>query len=634
MTAAASWPFAVILALAVLAYANALNNPFVFDDRATILENPTLKTLVGSLAGGPRQGPTAGRPLVNLTFALNYGWSGASPWGYHATNVLLLGLCGCVLFALIRRALMLPRLSHVAAGRETAIAAAVAAIWTVHPIQSELVDYVTQRTESMMALAWLITLYAGVRGMTTDRALPWYALSALASAAGMACKESMVTAPIVVLLFDATFVSGGPMKALRARPAYYGALAATWLVLIGLNLSGPRSNSAGFTSGPSAWTYLLNQAPMILRYLRVALAPVGLVLDYGEPRALSLANVWPSFLVVAGLVLASLAAWARWPAVAFLGTTFFVLLAPTSSFVPIATEVGAERRMFLPLAALIILGVFAVRWVLHHLPAGRRSLVAPALAVLAVVVLGAATLQRNTEYATSLGIWQTVIDRWPTGRAYYNVGIELNELGRRSEAIAAYERALADWPDAHYALGFERQADGRLDEAIAHYREYIRLEPEDANVLRAYHQLGRALLSQGKLDEALTAFREVLARHSGDLDATGGVAATLLEQEKFAEAADAYRAYLQLAPGNQNARFNLGLALFKASNYADAATAFSEVIAIDPSNVGAIVNLGRALGSMGRVPEAIRTLQRAAELEPDPQTREELRAMVKQLEGR
>ena len=166
LTAAASWPFAVILLLAVLAYANALNNPFVFDDLNAIEENRTIRSLAASLYGGPRQGPTAGRPLVNLSFALNYGWSGSTPWGYHATNLLLLGLCGCLLFALVRRTLMLPRLSSIAAGRETAIAATVATIWTVHPMQSELVNYVTQRTESMMALAWLATLYAGMRGMT------------------------------------------------------------------------------------------------------------------------------------------------------------------------------------------------------------------------------------------------------------------------------------------------------------------------------------------------------------------------------------------------------------------------------------------------------------------------------------
>ena len=404
-------------------------------------------------------------------------------------------------------------------------------------------------------------------------------------------------------------------------------------MLIALNLTGPRSNSAGFSSGLSAWTYLLNQAPMIVRYLRLAFVPVGLVLDYGQPRALVLAEVWPSAMAVVALVLASLAAWTRWPAVAFLGTTFFILLAPTSSFVPIATEVGAERRMFLPLAALLLLFVFAVRWLLDRLPAARRAPVAPALAVLAVVTLGAATLQRNTEYASPLGLWQTVIDRWPTGRAYYNLGLELNDLGRRSEAIAAYERALDGEPDAHYALGFERQADGRYDEAVAHYREYIRLEPDDANVLRAYHQLGRTLMSQGKYDEALVAFHEVLVRRPGDLDATGGTAATLLEQGKFAEAVATYREYLKMAPGNAAARFNLGLALLRANNYADAATTFTEVLTVEPSNVAAHVNLARALGQLGRIPEAIRELQRAAELEPDPMSREELRGMAKDLEG-
>lgn len=625
------WPFPSIVLLSVLVYANALNNPFIFDDLHSVTDNPTLKSLATAIRGGPIQDPTAGRPLVNLSLAINYGWSGTDPWVYHATNLVILALCGCVLFALLRRVLELPRLGALAAGRETPIAAAVALIWTAHPLLSETVNYVTQRTESMMALAYLATLYAGVRGMTTPRPVLWYGASALACAAGMACKESMVTAPAVVLLVDAVFVSGGLVNALRSRPAYYAALGTTWLVLAGLNFNGPRFRSAGFQSGVSPSTYLLNQGPMIARYLRLAVAPVGLVLDYGKPVAIPLSRAWPSIAFVTALVIVSLAAWRRWPAVAFLGTTFFVLLGPTSSFVPIATEVGAERRMFLPLVLLVTFVVVAAVRLLEHLPAPSRRPVAFAVTSLAVVLLGAATVQRNREYATRLLIWQTVVDRWPTGRAYYNLGIELKEAGHRAEALAAYVRAMGDNADAHYAFGFERQMDGRYEEAAAHYREYIRLEPDDANVLRAYHQLGRTLVSLGRYDQALEAFREVLVRRPGDLDATGGIASALLELGRVSEAVATYRAYLEKAPGNTAARFNLGLALLRTENYADAATTFTTLLAAEPANVAAHVNLARALAQLRRVPEAIRELERAAELESDPVAREELRQIARDL---
>src|SRR5262249_45030338 len=141
----------------------------------------------------------------------------------------------------------------------------VAAIWLVHPIQSEVVDYVTQRTESMMGLCYLATLYAAIQG--------WTAAAILACAIGMGTKEPMATAPLMVLAYDVAFGAGSIRRALRARPVLYGGLAATWIVLIALNASGPRSQTAGFSTSITPWVYLLNQAPMIGTYLKLALWP-------------------------------------------------------------------------------------------------------------------------------------------------------------------------------------------------------------------------------------------------------------------------------------------------------------------------------------------------------------------------
>lgn len=626
-------PLGIIALAALAAYANAFGNPFVFDDQSTVVENPTIRSITDSLAGGPAQSATAGRPLVNLSFALNYAWAGTSPWVYQAWNLAVLVLCAGLLFGLVRRTLQLPDLPAALRERARGIATAVAVLWAVHPLHSETINYVTQRSESMMALAYLATLYAALRAFTGARPGRWRAASVAACAAGMACKESMATAPLVVLLYDATFISGGLGAALRRRPAYYSALAATWLLLGALIVGGPRSRSAGFSSGVSPWTYLLNQAPMIVRYLRVALVPVGLVLDYGEPKALTLAAVWPSALVVLALLLAALAAWMRWPRVAFLGTTFFVLLAPTSSFVPIATEVGAERRMFLPLAALLVLACVGAVRLLARAPAARQPRVGIAVASAAAALFVALSAYRNTEYANPISIWQTVIDRWQNGRAHYNRGIALRAAGRRAEAIAAFERALDDTPDAHYALGFERQADERYDEAAGHYREYIRLKPMDANVIRAYHQLGRAMLAQGKHEDALAAFRDLLARNPGNTDGLAGAADTLVNMKRWPEAIAAYEEYLARVPGDWKARFNLGLALAETNRHQEAAAAFNAVIASDPTNVAAYFNLGNALGSMGRFGDAVRAFQRAAELEPDPVAKENILALVRELIG-
>jgi hypothetical protein len=174
----------------------------------------------------------------------------------------------------------------------------------------------------------------------------------------MACKETMVVAPIVVLLYDRTFAFGSFREALRRRGRYYAALCATWLLLVVLLWSSPRGDSAGFTAASvSPWTYLLDQSVMIVRYLRLTFWPRGLVLDYGEPAYVTFSEVAPYALAVAALLAGTVVALARNRPVGFLGAWFFLTLAPTSSIMPISTEVGAERRMYLPLMAIVTLAL-------------------------------------------------------------------------------------------------------------------------------------------------------------------------------------------------------------------------------------------------------------------------------------
>jgi tetratricopeptide (TPR) repeat protein len=619
------WPLALIGMAGVAAYANALGHPFIFDDSLSIIDNPSIRTVGTSLLGGPSQLPTAGRPLVNVSFALNYAVGGLDPWGYHAVNLLLHIACGMLLFALLRRLLE----GAVATG----LAAYVATIWMVHPLNSEVVNYATQRTEAMMALAFLTTLYAGVRGLGAHRPHGWDVLSVTACAGGMACKESMITAPVMMLLLDATLMSGTIVTALRRRPRYYAALFASWTVLAALMVEGPRWHSAGFSSGVSPWVYLLNQPPLITRYLGLSFWPGSLVLDYGEPAATTFSAVAPSFIFVTLLVIATLVAWLRIPTLAVAGTWFWITLAPTSSIVPIATEAGAERRMYLPLIAIIVIAVFAARALVRLIGSDRvRRLVLRSAATVAVCALAATTVHRNSEYRTPLHIWQTVVDRYPTGRAHYNLGLELKAAGRRRDALAQYRVGLATSADAHYAMGFELDEDGHHEEAIAEYQTYIAMKPSDVNVPRAYHQIGRALMALGRRDAAIAAFGEVLARKPRDVDAVAGIADTQMAAERWADAARSYAQYIALNPTSDAPRLNLGLSLLRLERFDDAVQVFRDLVALNPRMVAARVNLGTALASLRRYDEAVRVLTQAQQIESDPDGRRAITAMIEELQ--
>jgi len=622
-----------------LAYANSLSGPFIFDDDATIVQNRSIQNLQSTAVFFPeREMPTAGRPIVNLSFAVNYAIGGTSVGGYHVANLALHLLCGVVLFALVHRTCRGAGLSgppsaaalkgppHDSQGvtqtvagrafqarRTLDLALAVALVWVLHPLNTEVVDYITQRTESMMALFYLLTLYASA----TNR--PFLAVAACAL--GMASKESMVTAPVMVVLYDRVFRFESLKNAVRARWPLYAGLAATWILLAAVNWSGSRIHSAGFSTGVSVWTYLLNQSVMIVRYLRLAVWPRSLVLAYGTPQPMTLAEAPPyGLIVVALLALTVVALWRR-PMLGFLGAWFFITLAPTTSVVPIATEVGAERRVYLALIAVVVLAVVAFASLL------RRQAAAAVLA-LVCLALASGTIARNREYESSLTMAQTVLERWPTPFAHAMVGTELAKLGRHDEAIAQLRLGADRYPKAGYHLGGELFNQGKHDEAYARLARFVEQEPYALEAVRARLMMGRALLLKHDYAAAIDQFRLVLSMTSPDDDshivAFGLMGDALFGQDQFDEAARYYRGYLAAKPGDVSARGNLAKTLFNKGDIDGAAAEARAILDVRDDAVARDL-LGRALASQGKLDAARKEFERALALDPNfAQAREDL----------
>jgi hypothetical protein len=275
----------------------------------------------------PRDTSVAGRPLVNLSFAMNYAMGGLDVTSYHATNLALHLLVALVLFAIVRRSLRERVVPESLRQHGDGLAFAAALLWVLHPLNTEVVDYLVQRSESAMALCYLATLYCAIRAQARPQRWGWRVAAVVACAAGMASKESMVTAPVMVLLYDRFFFYGSLRDALRARGMLYAGLALTWVVLAAMLLGHPRS-AVGFASGVTWSTYFLNQLPMITRYLWLSIWPRSLVIDYGPTPAVALRDVvLPGVLIVALGVLTLVALRPR-PLLGFLGVWFFVTLAP------------------------------------------------------------------------------------------------------------------------------------------------------------------------------------------------------------------------------------------------------------------------------------------------------------------
>ena len=501
---------AALLAVAALIYSPALPGPFVFDDLTAIVRNESVQRLwpLSTVLAQPADLTTSGRPVAALSFALDYALAGSDPRVFRVTNVALHALCALLLAAVVRRTLRGPRLAERFAASADGLALAAALLFLVHPLASEVASYVSARTESLVAVFYLATLYLAIRARTAPRPWGFVAGAIGCSALGMATKEVMVSAPLVVALHDVVFLGPASRDAARARAVLWTGLAATWGVLGMLVFAQPRAESAGFALWVTPWVYLLNQCRVLSEYLRLVFWPSPLRLDYGLPEPLALGDVWlGAVLLVALLAFALYALW-RWPAAGFVGIACFALLAPSSSVVPVASEVGAERRMYLPLAALVA-GTVCTVWL--GLARSGRARLAPWLAGLVAVVFAALSAQRASSYADEVVLWRSDVLAAPTNaRARYNLSGALRRAGREKEAqaeraaavqgeIAFYRRILPLQPDRVQALGDLATlyvVAGDLPRADQVYGELLELAPDDATALERRARVRKRMSAQ------------------------------------------------------------------------------------------------------------------------------------------
>ncbi|MBI5769748.1 MAG: tetratricopeptide repeat protein [Verrucomicrobia bacterium] len=569
----------LLVAAAACAYLNGLTVPWLFDDERAITGNPTIRHLFSPAALHPPADGSgvAGRPLVNLTLAVNHAIGGDAVRGYHVFNLAL--HCGTALlvFGLARLTLGQPTVAAWLRPAARPLALAIAALWALHPLQTESVTCVIQRTELLVGFFYAATLYSLARAALAPGVPRWPVVCVTSCLLGMAGKEVMVTAPVIAWLFDRTFFAGTFAAAWRSRGRLHLALGATWLLLALLVAAhgGTRGPAAGFGLGVSSWSYALTQCDALLLYVRLALWPHPLVLDYGTDLVTDAAAVAPAIVLCVAAGLATVVAVWRWPAAGFLGACFFVILAPSSSVVPLVTQTVAEHRMYLPLAAVVALaatGAFRL--------CGSR-LWAPL--VLAAGLFAGLTALRNRTYQDEHAIWADTVARRPgNARAHMGLGLALFRAGHHEQSLARLAQAVTLRPayaEAHNNLGLALARTGRTAEAIAAYEAALRALPGYPD---AAYNLAVALLQLGRAPEAIARLRDVV----------------------------------QARPDFAAARNNLGIALASTNRLPEAVAEFEALLTLDPANAEAHNNLGTCWRNLGRPAAARRHYQEAVRLRP------------------
>lgn len=550
------WIYAFVLAGAVFiafqVYQPALNGPFVFDDTHLPYGTPdypnNLRAWISSV-----------RPLLMATYWLNVQIS-TEPAAFHIVNVLLHLLNSLLVFFIVRKLLSLsepqsPGSRPSARGPLTTLLAGfAAAVFLLHPVQTESVSYIAGRSEILSVLfllaAFAVFLYRRSAGVSWSSAIVILALFG----AAVASKEHTVALVALLLLTDYYWNPGFSFAGIRRNwrlylPIAVGSLAG--VAFVARVLAG--SPSAGFGIKDFTWyQYFFTQCRAFFAYLRLFLFPAGLDLDYDFPISRNLLDHGAAFSLIAILMLVAAAIYfrRRFPLLSYGFLVYVLLLAPTSSFVPIK-DPFAERRLYLPMIGLLLVAVAVLqrtRWDWRKLAAGLAG---------GVAVLAFVTWQHNQVWASDIALWEDTVSKSPgKARAHFQLAHTYYSNGRCQDALAQYAETARLQPpsyDLFVDWGLAYDCTNQLDEAVAKLRQAAALQA----TAHVYSQMGMVYAKRARWPEALDAL--ALAEK---LDSTfpaifyyrGGIRA---KTNDFAAAEAEYKHALALDPSMEPARQGL-----------------------------------------------------------------------------
>ena len=488
-------PLASLAVVAIALYLPSLEGGFVYDDPNAVSQSTLIKHLTPLI----RFLTLSTRPLTDYSFALNYAVGGLEPWPYHLTNILLHAANVLLLYGIAWATLTMPPLVRRYGAARGAIAWAAAALFAVHPLASEAVGYISSRSEVLVAF-WILLAFGSyiVAAETRRRRLRGIAAATLflAAAAGLGSKEIAAAIPFALALYDWLFLAGRNWQRTQPRRWLLGLsllplLAGGAFLLIRAYVHPSPMGDYASTAGLgfdrfTRWEYAMSQFGVIVHYLRLVVLPFGQTFDYDWPLArtpFALGVVLPAALLIALVVLAVRAA-ATEPLATFAAGWTLLILAPTSSLLPIA-DLAVERRMYLPLAALMLLAA-AWLWDLgQRLPAAWRTRPAQGYALLAAIPLiafGALTYERAALWGDPIALHEDGVAKAPGNpRVRLNLGVTYLNLGQQEKAYQTLLEAKTLYDRQESLQAFPRIGafiQYNLGAVLYTRKEYDRAEPE------------------------------------------------------------------------------------------------------------------------------------------------------------
>lgn len=502
----------LVLAIPVALYAATFGEgAFVLDDKPNISENAAV---TGFDSADPAawkaaafDSPARLRVLSNLSFAIQWELVGHDPRSFRLVNAALHGLAALVLLWVLVELLAL----HLPGKKEherRLLAAAGALLWALHPVQTQAVDYIVQRMSVMAGLFVFLSAALYFRARRKGGAV-LYGASLPAFLAALFSKESAATLPVVLMLYEWLLA---PEESPRARRLRWTALALACLPPLAVALAYAAISGQHFSAGAlpnrefTLVERMLSAARMYWAYLGVLLWPEGLAPDHAVSPSRGLftpARTFWAWLGLLGVVAAAVLGRKRVPALSFAALGFIAVLGPETTFLNL--ELFVEHRLYVASAFVIPL----VPLGLDRAFSGRAPVAVPAVAGVLLVVLGTLTALQNRHWRSAPAILTRNVEVEPAnGRAHYNLGQEYGRRGEWVRAVEHYERAEALGVDeAPFAIGFAAHHLGRWSDSLAAFRRALEVHPRKGEAL---FNLGLTYRRVGDYEKAVHYYREAI----------------------------------------------------------------------------------------------------------------------------
>ena len=557
-----------------------------------------------------------------ITFALNYGFNNYDVFGYHIVNITIHILSGFFLYLFVATTLKLPAIQS-RYKQPNLIAFFAALIWLVHPIQTQSVIYIVQRTNSLAAMLFILSIlfYAYAR-LTENNQKKWLWLiaSVLTWLLSLGCKQITAILPLFVFLYEWYFFRDLSKVWLKRSLKYLLITGAFFMLLFLIYTDfSPWEKIQGLHDyAQHEFTItqrLLTQFRVVIYYISLIFFPLPsrLNLDYDFILSQSLINpisTLLSLIAIIGLIALALYLAKKDRLISFCILWFFGNHLIESSILPLA--IIFEHRNYLPsMMVCVIPVVLAYRYI-------KPDWIKIGLLSAVIVGLSVWTYQRNRVWENKITLWSDVVKKSPgKARPHFNLGAAFSEQKRDGEAIPQYQRALEINPDLaepHINLGEALERHGKIEEAAEQYRAALKIEPDLAE---AHNNMGAILEKQGKTVEAIRFYQNALKIRPHYASAHFGLANALVAKGKVDEAIRHYYLAIKFKPAYAEAQSNLGNIFLNLGENEKAIEHYIAALQIDPNMVEAHSNLGIALMQGGKIEAAISQFQKALQLNPD-----------------